>query len=59
MEILEPLLQTTRGAKTNYGELKQSRFSATHVDRKWPFCITGQQFFPYFLAIRLSKSKDT
>ena len=59
MEILQPLLQTTRGTKTNYGELKQCRFSATHVDRKWPFCITKQQFLPYFLVIRLSKSKDT
>ena len=59
MEILEPLLQTTRGTKTKYRELQQSRFWATHVDRKWPFCITEQQFSPYFLVIRLNKSKDT
>ena len=40
-------------------ELKQGRFWATRVNQKWPFCIIGQKFFPNFLAVRLSKSKDT
>ena len=35
------------------------RFLSERVNRKWPFCITGQQFFQNFLAIRLNKSKDT
>ena len=35
------------------------RFLSERVNRKWPFCITGQQFFPNFLAIRLNKSNDT
>ena len=30
-----------------------------NVNRKGPFCITGQQRFRIFLAIRLNKSKDT
>ena len=32
-------------------ELKQTRFWATPVNRKWAFCILGQWFYPNFRQI--------
>ena len=40
-------------------ELEHWRFWATHVNRKWTFCILRQWFCPYFQAVRLCKRKDT
>ena len=45
------------GPRLPYFKTKQ--IFLRHVNRKWPFFITGQQFFPNIMAIRLSKSKDT
>ena len=40
-------------------ELKQRRFWATHVNRKWNFCTLELWFWAYSWANRLSKGKDT
>ena len=40
-------------------ELEHWHFWATHVNRKWTFCILSQLFYPYFQAIHLYKKKDT
>ena len=40
-------------------ELKQRRFWATHVNRKWTFFILGQRFCPDFSPHRLYKNKDS
>ena len=39
-------------------ELKQSRFWATHVNRKWPFFIFWRRFRPNFQSNRLYNSKE-
>ena len=39
-------------------ELKQPRFWATHVNRKWPFFIFKRWFRPNFQSNRLYNSKE-
>ena len=41
------------------GSLKQRRFGATHIYRKWTFCTLELQFSTNFWANRLFKSKGT
>ena len=50
-EQLAPLIPLTR-------ELKQQRFSATHVNRKWPFFIFWRWFCANFQSNRLYNSKE-
>ena len=40
-------------------ELKQRRFWATHVNRKWTFCTLEPWFWTNFWADRLCKNEDT
>ena len=44
---------------SNIRELKQQRFWATDVNRKWTFCITGEWFGWNSRVNRLLKRKET
>ena len=57
--FLEALVGHPETNATVIRVLKQRRFWATNVNRKWTFCILRQLFYPYFQAIRLYKRKDT